>query len=593
MIDESIIALYTGNQHPVHRFYNESVELESQLCPHSDGEYPTKLIDEARPNEPHLYKQYRKNVFEPITKTYYTKVLNVFSKIRIADDWGVKYPESGTYPPSQSPKEYLQDNYPDFGSIENWYFSVALDSLLDDSNSVMAVFPEKTPLNDNEYVEPIVHIFDSTQTIEFRNKQLCVVKILDIPDNDYELLDGFSFPVDKVVMIFFDANTVEKWVKVEENDTTKFVLYYEWSHNMGILPCLKIGGSIKEYKYGEKLFESFIQSCVPHWNEAIRRYSDHQVNMALHLHPDRWEIADQECRVCKGSGTIQSTITGTRESTPCGNCHGAGKVMVKTPFGTKVVRPDVKTGPTNGMSMPIPPAGYIERPIETIDYLNKEWKSCVQQGLSSLNMEFLMYEPAINSGVSKVMDRSELNAYIFMVASHIVNNNLLPIIYIILKQRYGKQKSDSEIKAMMPSIKIPVKYDVIIASFLLEATKYAKDSGVPGNVLDQMYLEYAAKEFGKDSAPYLNVLNSMELDPLSHQTVDEKMVTLSNKGCTEEQYIISSQLPFFLIRAFAENSSFNDMPLAQKMTIMEQYAQEVIDENKSELLPLIPTKPMA
>jgi hypothetical protein len=203
-------------------------------------------------------------------------------------------------------------------------------------------------------------------------------------------------------------------------------------------------------------------------------------------------------------------------------------------------------------------------------------------------MEFLMYEPAVNSGVAKIMDRSELNALIFMVASHIVKNDLLPVIYIILKQRYGKGKSDSDIRSMMPSIKIPVKYDVIIAAFLLEATKYAKDSGVPGNVLDQMYLEYAAKEFGKDSAPYMQILNSMELDPLAHQSVDEKMTTLSNKGCTEEQYIISSQLPSFLIRAFAENDNFNDLTLQQKREVMESYAKEVMDETKGDLLELTP-----
>lgn len=589
MIEESIIALYTAKTHPTHRFYGESVVLEMQLCPHADGEYPSKLIDEARPNEQGIYKEYRKKVFEPVTKTYYDKVFNLFGKIRIADDWGVKYPDSGSYPKNESPKEYLQEDYPDFSSIENWFFSVGLNNLLDDANSVMAVFPESLQLNDNDYLKPIVHLFDSAQTIEFRNGQLCVVKLDEVPDNDAYLVSDFILPKDKVVMLFFDRNNVEKWIKVKDGNIDKFVLYFEWEHNLDVLPCLKIGGKIKEYKYGEKLFESFIQSCVPHWNEAIRRYSDHQVNMALHLHPDRWEIADQECRVCKGQGTISSTISGEKTVTACGTCHGAGKIMVKTPFGVKVVRPDTKTGASTGMAMPIPPAGYIERPIETIDYLNREWKSCIQQGLSALSMEFLMYEPAVNSGIAKVMDRSELNALIFMVASHIVNNDLLPIIYIILKQRYGRNKTDEDIKKMMPSIKIPVKYDVIIASFLLEATKYAKDSGVPGNVLDQMYLEYAAKEFGKDSSPYMQILNSMELDPLAHQTVDEKMTTLMNKGCTEEQYIISSQLPNFLIRAFAENEKFNDLPLAEKKATMETYAKEVMAVTKTELLPLVPT----
>lgn len=94
MIDELIIQKYVSKDAPKHRFYDDSVEIYEALEPHADGEYPTHLIDTARPNEPSIYKEYRKNVFEPITKTYYDKVLNVLSKIQMADDWDVKWPET-------------------------------------------------------------------------------------------------------------------------------------------------------------------------------------------------------------------------------------------------------------------------------------------------------------------------------------------------------------------------------------------------------------------------------------------------------------------------------------------------------------------
>jgi hypothetical protein len=393
-------------------------------------------------------------------------------------------------------------------------------------------------------------------------------------------------PTMPTVLIFFDKNSIEKWVKIKEGDSEVYVMYWEWEHNSNRLPCLKMGGRIKEYKDGEKLYESFIQSCVPHWNEAVRRYSDHQVNMVLHLHPDRWEIADQECKVCKGQGIIKTGHGASEGGKACGNCNGAGKVAVKTPFGTKMIRPAIKEGPSEMMSMPTPPMGYAERPIESIDYLNKEWKSCVQQGLSALNMEFLMFEPAVNSGVAKAMDRSEINAYIYMVATHVVQNILMPTMFFILKQRYGRIESDESIKEMLPSIKVPVKYDIVLSTFLLEATKYAKDSGVPSNVLNHMYLEYAAKEFGKDSMAYLLVLNGMLLDPLSNMSVDDKMTTLMNRGCTEEQFIISSQLESFLVRAFDENKDFANLRLPDKNKVLMGYAEEVTKANKDAIIPI-------
>lgn len=588
MIDEGFIKRYTEIDPPRHRYYAESVEIESELCPHSEGVYPVDLIDTARPNEPTVYKDYRKKVYEPISKTYYDKVLNLLGKIQMADDFSVKWPEpKSRFPEGDTPKDYLQEKYPDFRSIENWFFSVGLNALLDDPNSIIAVYPDSQVKADNEYPNPICHIYNSVSILDFKNKEYCVIKLDEIPDTDLDLVSGLNLTSNKSVLIVFDKNTVEKWVKIESQGREVYTPYFVYEHNTNILPCFKIGGRIREYKYGEKLYESFIQSCVPHWNESIRRYSDHQVNMALHLHPDRWEIADAECKVCRGQGTINRVVKGATISEGCGTCGGAGKVSVKTPFGVKMIRPDIKTGASDKMSIPTPPMGYAERPVETIDYLNKEWKSCIQQGLSALNMEFLMYEPAVNSGIAKTLDRGELNSFIYAVASHIVENIIQPIVYIILKQRYPLI-SDEEIKDMCPNIKVPVKYDIVLSNFLLEATKYAKDSGVPGNVLDQMYIEYAAKEFGKDSVAYLNVINNMALDPLPHMTADEKMTTLMNKGCTEEQYIISSQLDSFIIRAFSEDPAFGDLTLKDKRAKMSEYAKEVSDKTKTEVTPIIP-----
>lgn len=590
MIDDKIIQLYVSKEAPRHRFYKDSIDIAQQIEPHSDGVYPTNLIDTARPNEPDIYKEYRKSVWEPITKTYYDKVFNLLGKIQMADDWAVKWPElKGSYPKGENPIEYLSQNYPDFGSLENWFFSVGLDAMLDDPNSVIAVYPHSTIIPDNELYKPIAHIFKSGEVIEHVNNELCVIKLEEIPDADERYVDfEYQLPTDKSVIIFFDKNTVEKWIKVKRGDSEFYIQYYSYEHNMGMLPCFKIGGKIRKYEQGEKLYESFIQSCIPHWNEAVRRRSDHQVNMALHLHPDRWEIADQECKVCKGNGSINKTINGVVEAHGCKNCNGAGKVGIKTPFNVKMIRPMTKTGASEFTSVPTPPMGYAERPIETIDYLNKEWKQDVQQGLSALNMEFLMYEPAVNSGIAKSLDRSELNAYISKVARHIIENILIPTMHIICKERYGKKDGEEQVKAMLPAIKVPVKYDIVLASFLLELMKYAKESGVPSNVLNQMYLEYASKEFGKESFAYMVVYNSMLLDPLGSMTVDEKMVVKSNQGCTEEQYVISNQLNSFIIRAFEEDKTFSEKPLAEKMKVMESYAKEVIEKAKESIVPIVP-----
>ena len=255
MIDLEIIVKYTGKTTPLHRFYAESVTIEKELKPHCDGEYPETLIETARPNEPSIYKDYRKNVWEPITKTYCDKIINLLNKIGMADDFAVKFPEFKTqFPENESPKDYLTKNYPDFNSIENWFFSVGLDSMVDDPNSVVAVYPENPIVPDNEYVKPIAHIFDSCNVVGYNNNELCVIKLDEIPDTDYNLLAGFDLSARPSVLIFCDRFTVEKWVKTGNGDKESYSPYYTYEHNLNLLPCFKKGGKIRKYETDKRKF---------------------------------------------------------------------------------------------------------------------------------------------------------------------------------------------------------------------------------------------------------------------------------------------------------------------------------------------------
>ena len=572
MISIETVKKYTIDKHK-HRFYVESVKIKNELSIHANGETGSHLVDLARPNEEPIYKDYRKGVEEPITKTYFEKIVNVFGKIRLAPDWQIVWPESKSI--VNNPETFFEREFDVFGSLQKWFFSVGIDLMLDDPNAVVSIYPSIISISDNEYIKPKIHVFGSDEVVGVE-QGLFVFNIKEIPESDYDLIPK-SEKTD--IFIFLDKDEIQKWILTDK----EYVMYFQQKLTNDVVPAFKIGGRVRKFEQGYTLYESFIQSVVPHWNEAVRRYSDHQVNMVLHLHPDRWEIVDAECKVCRGLGT-QEVPTGKGQSTKvkCNNCNSTGKVSVRTPFGTKMIRAVVKEGASDAFTTPTPPMGYAERPIESIDFLNKEWKSCIQQGLSALNMEFLMYEPAVNSGTAKALDRSELNAFLYTVASYIVNDIFFPIYRIMATQRYGLLFDKKTIDEHLPKINIPKKFDVLNSAAILGIMKESKESGSNGAIVDEIGLEYAEKEFGKESLAYLKLQNKMQLDPMPSLTADEKMAVYMNKGCNQEQYIISSQIDNFFNRAISENIKYPELKLSEKLAINQGYAKEVIDSTKTE-----------
>src|SRR4026208_624962 len=79
-----------------HCFYERSVEKADAMLVHADGKYPCKLLDNRRPNEPEEVMSYRKTIFVPKTKPYFSKIVSSLQKVRRSSDWSIKY--EGEFP---------------------------------------------------------------------------------------------------------------------------------------------------------------------------------------------------------------------------------------------------------------------------------------------------------------------------------------------------------------------------------------------------------------------------------------------------------------------------------------------------------------
>lgn len=594
MLDQLFINQYLvdPSKQPKHKYYAQSVEIKKSLAAHSKGTYPKDLIEIVRPNETFDQKQYRKSVWTPKTKTYFSKVVTTLAKIQRAEDWKISFPDSTiAFEKANSLEDYTQKNYPYFGSLENWFFSVQMRDMCDDPNGVIAVLPmpKIDPMDDSEVLNPFTFWFGSECVIDYVENSYCVLKSTEtstlIDKNQNKSQGSIYYIIDK-----------DSWaICTQVGDPKNFTFTTEISvHNIGSMPAFKIGGIIEEFSNGQKLWDSFLGDCLPDWDEALRRYSDLQVQMVLHVHSEKWEIEDSPCKVCNETGTVNKLGTGgnpTAAKIACGNCGGTGSVSSRSPFNVKTIKPARQIGLGDSVPIATPPMGYIQKPIDDTKFIDQKVNDSIESGLAAINMEYLMFEPEENSGVAKTLDRQEVNTFFYEVGRHIVKNIENPCYYFIAKWKYGVQLNDEQVKSVVPQINVPTKFDILTEDILSARLAAANTSNIDPSLKMALQIEWAKREFGDGSDQVAFIKCVAELDPLPAKTDEEKMTILSNKGTTNENYILSCNLTPFIIRAESENDDFYELEYADKMKILMEYVSEITDSQDAAKVQIVPIQP--
>lgn len=592
ILDNDFIAKYAVKDMPYHAFHTASVEINRALEVHAcDDKLPEELLKKARPNEADIYQKWRLERWTPITKPYWDKVLFNSAKVGRAEDWHIGFPDiDSRVPEEESLKKYLTVNYPYWDSFENWFWKVCWPNMFKDPDGVICVLPlpKENYGNDTEYLKPFTYIYKSCQVVDFKEGEYAVIE----SDEKTIVTNGTKQEACGRVLIFITENQITEARQYGKLQDWTFEYSYPgagesgiYDHNIGSLPVYQLGGLLKEFKPGYKLYESFISPCIPHWNEAVMDYSDHQVNKAIHLHPDKWSFATSQCPTCTGTGKINGE---GKEKLVCKSCQGLGKVQVQTPFGETILKVAEQSGPNSFVGAPTPPKGYINRPMESLQFLKDEYLGDIKEGLGALNMEFVMNIPGDQSGIAKAYDRDPLVSYYEMLGKHIVENIFVPSFYYISKWRYGYSIPDeAKIDELQPKMSIPKRFDIVISSMLSESLKSAHDAGMGASVTSPLETQFARKQFGENSIQAIITEIVSQHDPLTGKTDDEKMVILSNKGCTQEDYILSSKIYAFVRRAMVEVKDFKDLDYKGKNEVFAKYTAETVAGNTKSLVPIV------
>lgn len=544
-----------------HPNYTDNVDQARQMAVHLKGEKPLELLETYRPNEPKEIFEYRQSIYEPTTESEGKRIVNVLSKIQQSSNFSIKFPEQTNVPEEETLLTYTTQNYPQFGSLTEWAFNVALKSDLIDANSLVVVKPLMIPDDNVTFLKPFTFIYRSDQVLDYGHNYYTI------------LLDEKNFVKDVHLNIWEIITDTEifRIVQTRPENLGAVEIVSLFSYDFGEPPAYFLKGDYREETI-PFAFDSYVSGILPFWNTAVRMNSDLDAQYVNHLYLERVEIeveCDAGCQKISGRhGFMKETRLNNGEEVfvDCQTCKGSGFVNGRSPYGVTSVRKD--DFDTNGKSVEFPGVVYIDKPTEIVTLTEEKIEKLISKGFSSINMDIIDKVGENQSGKAKDIDRTELSSFLTKVSDNMFDNIIRNAFKFISKWRF-----DVINQAIMPVINKPTTFNALNESLLVEEIKILNEAGINTT---QFELDLIDKKFPNDIEKQLFMKNIIELDPLTGKTEEEKTNISLAGGVTREQFIISSNIRGFILTAMEKTPDFLEKTREEKMKILLELAKAQI-----------------
>lgn len=564
-----------------HPLYDETCEHAEEMAVHLYAKKPIELLERMRPNEEVEVRDYRLESYEPTTKAPTDKALHILSKIFNPSLSSIRFPEENKSTTQKEFEDYITKNYPTYNSVQNYNKDVVLRKMLADPNAVMAIKFKKMPARTSETPQAVAVIYGS-------------------PNVWYYDEDCFLFFIKEEerqdptrTVYYFQYVDAERWVGFQawvNNKTLELIVEEDKEHANGTpeIPAWFLRGMSEQKDNGEIIYKSFISSALPHLNLAIIHQSDLFGAFIKHLHPQKSVLSD-ECgysemyegqRYSCRKGKIKHPIHGNESyEKDCPQCHGAGLVSVKSPYGEYRYNREKLDESTSSR----PPVEYLVIPTEPTKLLKEEVKDHIRMAMWSINMDVEDTVGENQSGVAKAIDRSGQYDTLYNV-SHVIFTVTLPNqLYFINKFMFGVQakSSNKKVEDNLPQVSEPTQFDISSTSELINNFSVANKSGLDRNYQQTKQIQIASKDLATNPDLMNKVITMLELDPLPMTTAQE--LDFVSQFASETDVIIHVNMMSFFQRAIEEHPDFVNLVRSEQMKILKTFAEEVASEQKMKL----------
>lgn len=559
-----------------HPLYEDAVKHADAMGVHIYGDTPELLLNRSRPREEEEVKAYRLENYEPLTKSGADKALEIIGKIFNPTLYSIVWKEQSE--DIKKLQDYMLAEYPVYNSVTNFDKDVLLRKMVADPNGVIAIRPDVIPQTDAEMISPVSVLY-SSENVYWQDKDCFLIFISKEIVKEQE---HFTFTYfDKTQIIDF----ISWWD--EPSKTVNLDVKETYIHGFNEIPAWFLRGKSKATGNGEIIFESFLSSALPFWNTSVQHESDLLAAYILHLHPQKAELTE-ECEhqfdwdgqtyKCRG-GKMRAPVESKMSGTDCPACSGSGRTTVKSPYGVyQWNRKKLEeTGPLG-----LKPVEYITVPTEATKMLDERTKEFRKQAMCAINMDVEDKVGEVQSGVAKAIDRTAQSDFLFNIGSVVFDVHLTNQMYFSNKYMFSiKAKSENKTdEKNLPDVVKPTQFDVLTTAELLNNFGVAAKSGVDKNYLRAKQIEIVNRDFNNSPEMKKYLVTLLNIDPLFGFVQDEIISGVNMGVIKKTDWAIHENLKPFLDRAIHENKKFLDLPLDQKLEVMQKYGDELVAQNK-------------
>lgn len=544
--------------------YHEEVrEIYEQLEYHFDDDYPRKLLESSRPNEENWMKMERERVWECPSRVPIKRVENLLSKIRQADDFRINWLENEIetgIAQDNSFRDYCEYKLPVYKSLEDWLFQTFQKFYLSDPNSLIWVAPKCDDIREGINLDkPFPQIIESEAIVEIGDDY--AIWLIE-----HDKSKGYRYFGAQ------DSTTFYYITLKDRTADTDAVLTIDAFPNFTSYPIHSVGSVVYEVEDYTVIFESILQAAIPEWNQALRRADDNNILWIKQAYPKEWEYKSASCKTCKGSGR------GKGSETTCKSCNGSGNDVVETPFQKIVIsipKTNALTNENQLTNIPTPPAGIIERDLDTIKEFGIEIQLRLYNGMRALGLEYLFENPLAVSGEAKIQDKKEVHTFLYQVAVHYVT-----IYSWVAKELYLQKYAvlpnlliDERIEQNLPQITIPTDFDIYTAAEIADALAMARDKGFGPEISNGLERDLLIKQYGEGSMAVKKNEIRQKLNPLPNYKPDEIALLKESGLVSDEDAMLAVKIDYFTNLLAAQDENWWEKDFLQKKADLEALAK--------------------
>jgi hypothetical protein len=146
--------------------------------------------------------------------------------------------------------------------------------------------------------------------------------------------------------------------------------------------------------------------------------------------------------------------------------------------------------------------------------------------------------------------------------------------------RYSVVLPDAAKRAeLLPTVNVPEQYDLLSSTHIMNEISAMRAANANPLTIAALEIDFIRKKFNANPEAANRLSAVLELDPLSGMSADEKMTYSAENVIRKVDYVVSANIVRFVSKALNEYADFLSKTYADKMSVLEGYAQEIIKEN--------------